>query len=176
MTKLRVLLTACCAVAGWAAAIGPATASGHPCNGPFCNQAGYPRYQSLLGHLFSHQPLPVYQAAPWYLYWPYDAHFLTPAPVSGAFYGPPIPGNFPVNPYFPAPAYGGYGPMPGGPPPHSPVLPPPPPLPKDPGGRDALPKDNPPKGELPKEAPKNGAVAPPAPLRLIPARSFGIRP
>ena len=47
--------------------------------------------------------LPVYQAAPWYLYWPYDAHFLTPAPVHGAFYAPPIPGNFPVQPYFPTP-------------------------------------------------------------------------
>ena len=75
--------------------------------------------------------LPTYQAAPWYLYWPYDAHFLTPAPVSGPFYGPPLTGNFPVNPYFPGPAgaYGfgagagfGYG-IPGGPPPH-PALPP----------------------------------------------------
>lgn len=184
MTKLRLLLTACCAVVGWAAAAGPAAASGHPCNGPFCNQAGYPRYHSLFGHLFSHQPLPVYQAAPWYLYWPYDAHFLTPAPVSGAFYGPPIPGNFPINPYFPAPAYGGYGPMPGGPPPVSPVPPvppvppPPPPLPKEPGGRDALPKDPTPKGELPKEAPKNGPVPPAAPAAPLPplAPSFGVRP
>ncbi|HEY1188629.1 MAG TPA: hypothetical protein VGE74_13330 [Gemmata sp.] len=52
------------------------------------------------------QPLPAFQAAPWYNYWPYDAHFLTPAPVSGAFYGPPMTGNFPVNPYFPAAGYG----------------------------------------------------------------------
>jgi hypothetical protein len=45
--------------------------------------------------------LPVFLAAPWYLYWPYDAHFLTPAPVGGLYYPPPIPGNFPVQPYFP---------------------------------------------------------------------------
>ena len=48
--------------------------------------------------------LPVFQAAPWYNYWPYDGHFLTPAPIGGAFYGPPLTGNFPVNPYFPGPA------------------------------------------------------------------------
>jgi hypothetical protein len=62
--------------------------------------------------------LPVFQAAPWYNYWPYDAHFLTPAPISGPFYGPPQTGNFPVNPYFPGPAGAtGWGPIPGGPPP-----------------------------------------------------------
>jgi hypothetical protein len=44
-------------------------------------------------------------AAPWYLYWPYDAHFLTPAPVGGAFYPPPMMGNYPVQPYFPMPQY-----------------------------------------------------------------------
>jgi hypothetical protein len=65
--------------------------------------------------------LPVYQAAPWYNYWPYDAHFLTPAPISGQFYGPPMTGNFPVNPYFPG-AIGGFGTMPGGPPPGTPSL------------------------------------------------------
>ena len=69
-----------------------------------------------------HKPkLPVYQAAPWYNYWPYDAHFLTPAPVAGPFYGPPLTGNFPVNPYFPGPGFG-FGPgIPGGPPPGVPV-------------------------------------------------------
>jgi hypothetical protein len=77
-----------------------------------CNHQHYPTQFSLFG---GHNQ-PVFQAAPWYLYWPYDAHFLTPAPVTGAFYGPPTAGNFPVNPYFP-PALGGYGPMPGGPPP-----------------------------------------------------------
>jgi hypothetical protein len=46
------------------------------------------------------QPLPTFQAAPWYLYWPYDGHFQTPAPV----YAPPTvpPGYYlPYNPYNP---------------------------------------------------------------------------
>jgi hypothetical protein len=67
----------------------------------------------------------VFQAAPWYNYWPYDGHFLTPAPVNGQFYGPPLTGNFPVNPYFPGPAGpAGFGPIPGGPPPGV-MIPPP---------------------------------------------------
>ena len=67
---------------------------------------GPPR--TLFGGI-GHKQLPAFQAAPWYLYWPYDGHFMTPAPVTGAFYGPPVSGNFPVNPYFPggAPGYGG---------------------------------------------------------------------
>ena len=88
------------------------------CNGPFCNQGTQPRYTTLSTYLFkSHnQPaLPTFQAAPWYLYWPYDAHFQTPAPINAPFYGPPVGGNFPVNPYFPS--AGSYGPMPGGSPP-----------------------------------------------------------
>ncbi|HKB37158.1 MAG TPA: hypothetical protein VKD72_11940 [Gemmataceae bacterium] len=103
-----------------------AQAAGPGCNGPFCNQPKYPfGGGSLFGHLnLGKQRLPVFQAAPWYLYWPYDAHFLTPAPVTGPFYAPPTHGNFPVNPYFPAPhgaaGYGfgyGLGGIPGGPPP-----------------------------------------------------------
>src|SRR5262245_26505561 len=116
MTTVRLCAIALGVAAPCAAPAGTASASGHPCNGPFCNQAAYPKYYSLGSCLFgSRQQLPVFQAAPWYLYWPYDAHFLTPAPVTGAFYGPPMPGNFPVNPYFPGPNYGPYGPMPGGP-------------------------------------------------------------
>ena len=119
MTTTRSLALALAAAAALAATPGSAPAVGHSCNGPFCNQSAYPRYGSLascLG-LGAHRqaPLPTFQAAPWYLYWPYDGHFLTPAPVTGAFYGPPMPGNFPVNPYFPGPNYGPYGPMPGGP-------------------------------------------------------------
>ena len=121
MTMLRTLVLA---VAGLALAAGNAAADGGPpkwfgpsCNGPFCNQSAYPRYSSFGAYLCGGKSqLPVFQAAPWYLYWPYDAHFMTPAPVTGAFYGPPSPGNFPVNPYFPGPAYGyGYSPIPGGP-------------------------------------------------------------
>ncbi|QJW98766.1 hypothetical protein [Frigoriglobus tundricola] len=67
------------------------------------------------GLQFHKQKLPVFQAAPWYNYWPYDGHFLTPAPVGGPFYGPPMTGNFPVNPYFPGPmGAAGYAPIPGG--------------------------------------------------------------
>ena len=120
MTTIRLSVLTLAAAAALAASAGTASAVGHPCSGPFCNQSAYPNYYTLGSHLGlgSRQPLPTFQAAPWYLYWPYDAHFLTPAPVTGAFYGPPVPGNFPVNPYFPGPAYGAYGPMPGGPPPH----------------------------------------------------------
>jgi hypothetical protein len=52
------------------------------------------------------QPHVGFLAAPWYLYWPYDAHFMTPAPVHGAYYAPPgygygaYPGY--AQPYFPA--------------------------------------------------------------------------
>jgi hypothetical protein len=120
---MRSLIVALAAGAAVAVTVGDVAAAG-PCPGPFCNQTGYPKYYSIGGYFLkgSHntankQPLPAYQAAPWYLYWPYDAHFMTPAPVTGAFYGPPVPGNFPVNPYFPGPAYGSYGPIPGGPPP-----------------------------------------------------------
>jgi hypothetical protein len=77
-------------------------------------------FRNLANYFQPKQKLPAFQAAPWYNYWPYDAHFLTPAPISGPFYGPPLTGNFPVNPYFPGPAYpvGGYGQgIPGGPPP-----------------------------------------------------------
>jgi hypothetical protein len=117
------------AVAGLALA-GTARAAGPGCNGPFCNQPKYPTVGAYLSNhplfgLGQKQKLPVFQAAPWYMYWPYDAHFLTPAPITGAFYGPPVPGNFPVNPYFAAPygaagygyGYGFGGGIPGGPPP-----------------------------------------------------------
>jgi hypothetical protein len=79
-----------------------------PCKGPFCNHKPGPYGAMPFGGTVwgnNGQTLPVYQAAPWYLYWPYDAHFMTPAPIGGAFYAPPIPGNFPVQPYFPAPAF-----------------------------------------------------------------------
>jgi hypothetical protein len=120
MRSVRLTVFGLAAVFGVAATASDASAFGGPpvqggCSGPFCNQGKYP---TLASYVFkSHStPLPTFQAAPWYLYWPYDAHFLTPAPVHGAFYGPPGPGNFPVNPYFPGPAYpySAYGPIPGG--------------------------------------------------------------
>lgn len=81
---------------------------------PFKSQPHPPRLGPYLFANHHNRQLPAFQAAPWYLYWPYDGHFLTPAPVHAPFYGPPTAGNFPVNPYFPAPA-GYYGPTPGGP-------------------------------------------------------------
>ncbi len=86
------------------------------CPGPFCNyphawlgsqnrlnNGGYSngnqnRYFSFL------QPnrgpaVPVFMAAPWYLYWPYDAHFMTSAPPSmmGGYNPPPV---YTGMPYF----------------------------------------------------------------------------
>jgi hypothetical protein len=51
-------------------------------------------------------PLPTHQAAPWYLYWPYDAHFQTPAPVFAPYTPPPVY-PLPYNPYAPGFAYPG---------------------------------------------------------------------
>ena len=72
------------------------------CYGPACKSKG---------------PTAGLQTAPWYLYWPYHPQFLTPgpmtapwahqhfvapAPVGGAYYGPAAPFGGAVNPYFPA--------------------------------------------------------------------------
>ena len=54
------------------------------------------------------------QAAPWYLYWPYDAHFQTPAPVFGAYSPPPSMNGYPAQPFFPSHSYG-YPYVPGSP-------------------------------------------------------------
>jgi hypothetical protein len=81
------------------------------CNGGGCN-GGHggcfhgqlanhpPQYAQHQGHGFFQPP---FQAAPWYLYWPYDAHFQLPAPIAAPF-TPPQAYNTPWNPYFPAPA------------------------------------------------------------------------
>ncbi len=74
----------------------------YQCMNPFNCAAGDPIFKRL----FVKQPLPAFQAAPWYLYWPYNAHFMTPAPLglgAGGY------GGGGGNPYFPS--YGsGYGP------------------------------------------------------------------
>jgi hypothetical protein len=50
---------------------------------------GSPKWSSA-DNLTRMPTLPVYMAAPWYNYWPYDGHFQTVAPMaSGAFYPPP---------------------------------------------------------------------------------------
>jgi hypothetical protein len=68
-------------------------------NGPF--QAAPRNYPGPFARLLAPQPLPAFQAAPWYLYWPYNAHFMTPAPLTGAYYAPPTAGGMMVNPYLP---------------------------------------------------------------------------
>jgi hypothetical protein len=100
--RQRILAAAIAAAFLFAGSEAFAGGIGKPCKGPFCNHHPDP-WLSGVGH--GGQTLPVFQAAPWYLYWPYDAHFLTAAPVGGAFYGPPIPNNFPVQPYFPYPQW-----------------------------------------------------------------------
>ena len=57
--------------------------------------------------LFHKQPLPAFQAAPWYLYFPYDAHFQTASPMyNSPFYAPPgSGGGFQANPYFSQPGH-----------------------------------------------------------------------
>ena len=106
MNKLAILAAAAALLALDA---GTASADGfkaNPYNGPTFGHGG---------GIFRKQPLPAFQAAPWYLYFPYNAHFQTPAPLYGApWYGPAVPGPAGlVNPYFPNPyPAAGYGPAP----------------------------------------------------------------
>jgi hypothetical protein len=94
MKKLFLALIA----AGLLAPAQSALAGGeaNPFNGPSGNRLIFP--------LFRKQSLPAFQAAPWYLYWPYNGHFQTPAPLYGPSYGPGggygygMGGG--VNPYF----------------------------------------------------------------------------
>ena len=104
MMKLKLLGLFLGAFAGLASTSSTAEANGGGC--ATCGGANYGPRQSL----FRRTPVPAFQAAPWYLYWPYNQHFMTPAPLTGAYYGPPAGGGM-VNPYLPAP-YSGY-PAPG---------------------------------------------------------------
>jgi len=92
---MKKLFLAVAAVVGAMMFAGEANANGG-CSGPFCQQPG-PRLP-----LFRQTPVPAFQAAPWYLYWGYNQHFMTPAPMMGAYYGPPMGGGM-ANPYFSAP-------------------------------------------------------------------------
>jgi hypothetical protein len=49
---------------------------------------------------------PPFQAAPWYLYYPYDQHFQMPAPIGAPYFAPQAFANPAMNTYFPPPAYG----------------------------------------------------------------------
>jgi len=73
------------------------------------NPFGAVGQRPIFKSLFHPQPLPAFQAAPWYLYWPYNAHFQTAAPMATApYYAPPgVPGAaYQINPYFPQQPYG----------------------------------------------------------------------
>ena len=94
MTPLRYFVIALAAGAALAALASDAAAVGGGCSGPHCNQTAYPRL-TLFG--CNKGNLPAFQAAPWYLYWPYDGHFLTPAPVT-RFTGHRPPGISPLTP------------------------------------------------------------------------------
>lgn len=94
---MKKMFLAVLAVASLLAVASPADAGGNanPFNGPPGGR--------LFPPIFQRQPLPAFQAAPWYLYWPYNGHFQTPAPLYGQFYAPPGMqgyGGGMTNPYF----------------------------------------------------------------------------
>jgi hypothetical protein len=81
-----------------AKANGPAGLFSPPCYSCGANQPSYAGCRNC-GH-----QMPTFMAAPWYLYWPYDAHFQTPAPVFAPYFAPPTYGTVPAYPFYP-----GYG-------------------------------------------------------------------
>jgi len=69
---------------------------------------GHPHFNRS-GNLSRQPTLPVYMAAPWYLYWPYDGHFQTVAPMAaGAQWMPPPQSAYGANATLPT--YPGYVP------------------------------------------------------------------
>jgi hypothetical protein len=97
---MKKLLVALAAAVGLLITSGTASAVGYanPVNVP--SHSGKP-----LQRFFLKQPLPAFQAAPWYLYFPYNDHFQMAAPPPGADFGPGGPGAYPggySNPYFPS--------------------------------------------------------------------------
>lgn len=97
--------------------------AGHPLfNGSHAYNAhpahGHP-WLSKSGNLTRMPTLPVYMAAPWYLYWPYDGHFQTVAPMAAGIYYPPP--QYIGNPYLVGGYGGGY--VPGNPVPRYPAPP-----------------------------------------------------
>ena len=92
----------------------PLATAGGPVKNPFTPYAAFGTAQNAW---FKQT---TFQAAPWYLYWPYDAHFQTSAPVFAPFYTPPtypVPFN-PYNPGFSYPMHGMPTGVPGWPVPH----------------------------------------------------------
>jgi hypothetical protein len=67
----------------------------------YANPLNAPSHQgSLVKRFFRPQPLPAFQAAPWYLYFPYNSHFQMAAPPMDE-QGPGGYGGGYGNPYFP---------------------------------------------------------------------------
>jgi len=99
---MKNLLLAAVALAGLGLTAGTASADGIGAFGnPYCQGTGC---RAGYGHFGRHAyAAPVLQAAPWYLYFPYNAHFMTPGPLAAPFFAPPYAGGALVNPYFPAP-------------------------------------------------------------------------
>ena len=143
----KLLFAAVLSTLGLASAV---QASG--CNSPYCQGGGF------FGSRGSHGQ-PAFQAAPWYLYWPYNNHFMTPAPMQGGAYGGygGTPGGGLSNPYFPG---GGYNypsttpsAMPSAMPP-APTMPPAPmPQPYSPPAGAIPPLTQPPAGATPPVTP-----------------------
>jgi hypothetical protein len=68
------------------------------------NPFNVPTHNGPFQSLFKKKAVPAFQAAPWYLYWPYNSHFQTPAPLlghEGFGGGGYAPGQGWMNPYFP---------------------------------------------------------------------------
>jgi hypothetical protein len=86
---------------GGAAGYGYNAGNAHfPGTGKFWSRSFFGGKFSSSGNLTRMPTLPVFMAAPWYNYWPYDGHFQTVAPISaGAFYPPPA---YTGNPFMPA--------------------------------------------------------------------------
>ncbi|HLW67768.1 MAG TPA: hypothetical protein VKS79_20795 [Gemmataceae bacterium] len=100
--------------------------------------AGYGDGSQTAGHGLLQPP---FQAAPWYLYWPYDAHFQLPAPINAPYYPPQAygyPGAY--NPYFGGSAPPGWQGIPAGYNPGTPAGTPPMALPGAPGPRITIPE------------------------------------
>jgi hypothetical protein len=78
--------------------LGTSESQANPLNfrGPYSN--GHPNAGQ--GLFARGRAMPVFMAAPWYLYWPYDGHFQTPAPVGGISYPVPYYGGYGSQPYF----------------------------------------------------------------------------
>ena len=84
---MKKLLVFAAVVLGVGASATEASAAGGA--RPFCQDCGNNNQRGMF--LFKY-PLPAFQAAPWYLYWPYNAHFMTPSPLTGPYYAPPYTG------------------------------------------------------------------------------------